>query len=105
MQTDENRIRPERDGVGHSILAGGQVNSAVLSDGFSERVGVVGGAVAFGAKRTEVDPRIDRRQIQDVGLDWFWQSAQRRGFIDILNRGYSAKVLIVKPVRKSLHLV
>src|SRR5271169_208765 len=105
MQADEDCIWPERDGVRHSILAGGQVNRAVLSDGFSEHVGIVGCTVTLSAKGTDVDPRIDRRQIQDVGLDWFWQRAQRRGFIHVLNCGYSTKILIVKSMRKSCHFV
>src|SRR6202050_3955504 len=105
MQPDENCIRPERDGVRDSILAGGQINRAVLSDGFSECVGVIGCAVTLSPKGTDVDPRVDRRQIQHVGLNWFWQRAQRGGFINILNRGYSANVFIVESMRKSLHFI
>src|ERR1700691_3154579 len=72
MQADEDRIRLERDGVRHSILAGGQVNRAVLSDSSSEHVGIVGCAVTLSAKRTDIDPRVEWRQIRDVGLGWLW---------------------------------
>src|SRR5271170_3358987 len=105
MQADENRIRLQRDGVRHPGLAGGQVNRAMLSDGFSQHAGIVGRTVTSGAKGADIDPCVDRRQIQDVGPDWGWQCDQGCCLIDVLNRGDCAHIWIMKPMRKSLHCV
>ncbi len=95
----------QRDRVRYTILSGRQVDRPVLGDGFLERGGVVGRPVTCSAERADIDPRVDRGQIQDVGMDWHGQRAQRSCLIDILNRGHCADLLILEAMRKSLHFV
>src|SRR5580658_1099492 len=77
----------------------------MLSDCFSESLGIVCRAVSLDPQGADIHPRIHGRQIWDIRLGWFWHGADWRGLIDILNRGSGTHLLKVKPVRKSLHLV
>src|SRR5580698_8129590 len=105
MQPDENCVRSQGDGVRHTILTRGQVDSAVLIDRFLERGGIVGDTITNCAKRADIDPGVNRWQIQDVGFDRCGQCSQWCCLVYITDRWRAVYILIVKPMRKSLHLV
>src|SRR5271156_4263577 len=77
----------------------------MLSDGFFERVGVIRRAVTHRAHVADINPRSHRGQVQNVGLDRFWQSVQRCGVVHVANTGYRSNILIVKTVGEGLHLI
>jgi len=72
MQSDENCVRLKPDRIRYAILTRGQVNRSVLGDGISQRVGIVRRAVTLGAQRADIDPGIDRRQVQNVRRYGIW---------------------------------
>src|SRR5215472_4435095 len=104
MQTDEYCVRSERDGIRHSILAGGKVNRLVSSDRFLQCLGVVGGAVAAGADISDVYPCVHGRQIGNVRLSRIRQALQKRGVIDVLDRRHGGDVVKMESVGEGCYV-
>ncbi len=103
MQTDEDAVLAECQGVRDDVLAHGQVHRTVGVDGLLEDGRIVRPSVAARSEAVCVHPRVCRWQGHEVGGDGRWKRFHRPSVEHGLRLARGPEVCEVQAVGESLH--
>ena len=105
MQPNQHAVGTQPESVADNVVAGRNIDGAVLRDRLLNQRGLIGRAVAFRSQRPQIDPFRDRRQTADCVRHRWRQGLQRCRIItrlDLAGRAFRGES---QSVGKDFHLV
>ena len=100
MKPDQHAIGAKPERVADDVVAGRDVNDAMLRDGLLNESGFIGHAIALRAEGPQIDPFRHRRQTADRVRRGRRQSLQRRGIVAGLDLPVAPRAGSVSPCER-----